>query len=183
MKLLAFLLPLALVAAPQSKDTKAAPADRVSREVMHQLLTLPYYGVFDNLLYRVDGDKVTLFGQVTRPILKTDAAKAVQGIEGVRTVDNNIEVLPLSPMDDRIRLAVYRAIYSKAPLQRYQLMVVPPIHIIVKNGHVTLEGYAANSGDKDIAGLAANSVGGVFSVTNNLKIEKDRIDPPKVKGE
>jgi hyperosmotically inducible protein len=133
---------------------------------------LPYYGVFDNLAYRVDGSRVTLFGQVTQPKLKDDAGKAVKSIEGVQLVDNQIEVLPLSPMDDRIRLATYRAIYSKAPLQRYQLNAVPPIHIIVKNGHVTLVGVVANEGDKNIAGIAANGVSGVFSVDNNLTVEQ-----------
>ena len=133
---------------------------------------LPYYGVFDNLSYRVDGSKVTLFGQVTRPTLKSDAENVVKKIEGVEKVDNQIEVLPLSPNDDRVRLAVYRAIYSKPQLQRYQLGAVPPIHIIVKNGNVTLEGVVANQGDKDVAGIAANGVPGVFSVKNNLMVEK-----------
>src|SRR5262245_61044726 len=109
---------------------------RLVREVRHELVMLPYYGVFDNLSYRIDGGKVTLFGQVARPTLKSDAEKAVKSIEGVATVDNQIEVLPLSPQDDRIRAAVYRAVYSQAPLQRYQLNTIAPIHIIVKNGNV-----------------------------------------------
>jgi hyperosmotically inducible periplasmic protein len=157
--LLLFLLPLSLLAADLVK------------EVRHELVTLPYYGVFDNLAYRVDGSKVTLFGQVREPKLKTDAEKAVKSIEGVSTVDNQIEVMPLSSSDDGVRLAVYRAIYSKAPLQRYQLGAVPPIHIIVKNGDVTLEGVVANTGDKDIAGIAANGVAGVHKVINNLRTE------------
>lgn len=182
MKLLTALLLVMSTALIAADEKRATPADRLSREVRHELLMLPYYGVFDNLAYRVDGSKVTLFGQVTRPVLKTNAEKAVKSVEGVQAVDNNIEVLPLSPNDDRIRLDVYRAIYSKAPLQRYQLNVVPPIHIMVKNGHVTLEGYAANKGDKDIAGIAANGVQGVFSVTNNLQVEPNRLDPPKEVG-
>ena len=112
---------------------------------------LPYYGVFDNLAYRVDGSMVTLIGQVTRPTLKSDAENVVKKVEGVEKVVNNIEVLPLSPNDDRIRLAVYRAIYSQASLEQYSMRAVPPIHIIVKNGNVTLEGAVSNQGDKDLA--------------------------------
>jgi hyperosmotically inducible protein len=146
--------------------------EKITKEVRHELVMLPYYGVFDNLAYRVDGAKVTLFGQVTRPTLKDDAARVVKKIEGVETVDNEIEVLPLSPNDDRIRRAVYGAIFSKAPLQRYQMGAVPPIHIIVKNGNVTLIGVVSNEGDKNIAGITANGVSGVFGVTNNLAVEK-----------
>jgi hyperosmotically inducible protein len=146
--------------------------EKIVKEVRHELVMLPYYGVFDNLAYRVDGGKVTLFGQVTRPTLKSDAENVVKRLEGVERVDNEIEVLPLSPNDDRIRLAVYRAVFSRPPLQRYQLGAVPPIHIIVKNGNVTLVGVVSNEGDKNIAGIAANGVPGVFSVTNNLAVEK-----------
>ena len=141
------------------------------KEVRHELVTLPYYGVFDNLAYRVDGSKVTLFGQVRDPKLKSDAEKAIKSIEGVTAVDNQIEVIPLSPMDDQTRMAVYRAIYSKPPLQRYQLGAVPPIHIIVKNGDVTLEGVVSNEMDKNVAGIAANGVGSVHKVINNLRTD------------
>jgi hyperosmotically inducible periplasmic protein len=158
------LIPAALMAADSQ--------DRIVKEVRHELVMLPYYGVFDNLAYRVDGSKVTLFGQVTRPTLKTDAEKSIKRIEGVQTVDNNIEVLPLSPNDDRLRVAIYRAVYSQAPLQRYQLNAIPPIHILVKNGNATLVGVVANQGDKDIAGIAAKGVSGVFSVTNSLEVEQ-----------
>jgi len=143
-------------------ETSQSAADRVTREVRHELVMLPYYDVFDNLTYRVDGPKVTLFGQVTRPTLKSDAENVIKKIEGVERVDNQIEVLPLSPNDDRVRRATYRAIFSKAPLQRYQLSAVPPIHIIVKNGDVTLEGVVANEGDKNIAEIAAKGVHGAF---------------------
>ena len=132
---------------------------------------LPYYGVFDNLSYRVDGSAVTLFGQVTRPTLKSDAENVVKRIEGVDRVVNNIEVLPLSPNDDQIRLATYRAIYGQPSLNRYALNAVPPIHILVNNGNVSLEGVVANEGDKNIAGVQANGVSGVFSVKNNLVVE------------
>ena len=148
------------------------PTDRLTREVRHELVMLPYYGVFDNLAYRVDGRHVTLYGQVTRPTLKSDAENVVKSIEGVEGVTNNIEVLPLSPNDDRVRLAVYRAIYGDPALQRYQLSAVPSIHIIVKNGNVTLEGVVANEGDRNIANIRANGVPGVFSVTNHLQVEK-----------
>ena len=145
--------------------------NRVEREVRHELVTLPFYGVFDNLAFKVNGGTVTLIGQVSRPTLKTDAERAVERIEGVERVINRIEVLPLSPYDNRIRLATYRAIYGNTALNRYALQAVPPIHIIVKNGNVTLEGVVANEGDKNIADIQARSVPGVFSVTNNLRVE------------
>ena len=150
----------------------AGGQSRVEREVRHELVMLPYYGVFDNLAYRVNGSTVTLLGQVTRPALKDDAGKAVRNIEGIERVDNQIRVLPLSSMDDHIRLAEYRAIYSQPGLEKYALQAIPPIHIIVENGHVTLEGVVANQADKDMAYVRANSVSGVFSVTNNLRVEK-----------
>ncbi len=118
----------------------------------HELVMLPYYGVFDNLAYKVDGYKVTLLGAVTRPTLKTDADAAVKRIEGVESVNNQIEVLPLSPNDDRIRMAVYRTVYRQASLSRYALQAIPPIHIIVKNGNVRLEGVVATEADKNLAG-------------------------------
>jgi hyperosmotically inducible protein len=145
--------------------------DRITREVRHELVMLPYYGVFDNLAYRVDGSAVTLLGQVTKPTLKSDAENVVKRIEGVEKVNNQIQVLPLSPMDDKIRLAEYRAIYGQPGLDRYALQAVPPIHIIVDNGRVTLEGVVANQADKDMAGVRANGVSGVFGVTNNLRVE------------
>ena len=150
--------------------------DRFVKEIRHELVMLPYYGVFDNLMYKVDGYKVTLMGQVTRPTLKTDAERVVKDIEGVEQVTNTIEVLPLSPNDDRIRLAAYRTIYGHTALNRYALNAVPPIHIIVKNGNIILEGVVANEGDKNIAGIQANSVQGAFGVTNNLRTESSQND-------
>ena len=140
------------------------------KEVRHQLVLLPYYSVFDNLAYKVEGDKVTLEGQVVRPTLKSDAEAAVKSIEGVSTVVNNIEVLPLSPMDDQTRRAVYRAIYGDTALFRYGTSAVPSIHIIVKNGNVTLEGVVDNEADKSLANLRANGVPNVFGVKNNLSV-------------
>jgi len=145
--------------------------DRIVREVRHELVMLPYYGVFDNLAYRVQDGAVTLMGQVTRPTLKSDAENVVKRIEGVNQVVNNIEVLPLSPNDDRIRIAVYRAVYGQVGLDRYALQAVPPIHIIVNNGQVTLTGVVATEADKNLAGIRANGVPGVFSLTNNLQVE------------
>ncbi len=143
----------------------------INKEVRHELVMLPYLDVFDNLTYQIDGDNVILRGQVTRPTLKADAGRVVERIEGVKSVDNQIEVLPLSPNDDRLRRSLYRAIYGYTPLNRYAMPVLKPIRIIVKNGHVSLEGVVANGTDKNIAYLRANGVHGVFSVTNNLQVE------------
>ena len=140
------------------------------KEVRHQLLLLPYYSVFDNLSFKVEADKVTLLGQVVRPTLKSDAESAVKSIEGVSSVDNQIQVLPVSPMDDQLRRAVYRAIYGDGVLSRYAMSAVPSIHIIVNNGNVTLEGVADSESDKNLAGLRANEVPNVFSVQNNLTV-------------
>jgi hyperosmotically inducible protein len=150
----------------------ARSTERISREVRHELLMLPYLGVFDNLAYKVDGYNVTLMGQVTRPTLKSDAENVVKKIEGVEHVDNQIEVLPPSPNDDRLRLQLYRAIYGFPALQKYALGVQQPIRIIVKNGKVTLEGVVDSEADKNIVNIQANSVPGVFSVTNNLQVVK-----------
>lgn len=166
---------------------------RINNEVRHQLAILPYNGVFDNLKFQVDGNVVTLLGQASRPTLKSNAERIVRRIEGVTTVINQIEVLPLSPNDDRIRAAVYTQLYRTPALQKYtsnrtepilrnslsnriSITNDPPIgyhaiHIIVKNGSVTLEGAVAIKGDRDIANIKANTVSGVFSVTNNLRVD------------
>lgn len=155
---------------PADRGVSKKGQDRIAREVRHELVMLPYYSVFDDLAYKVDGDTVTLYGAVTRRTLKSDADNAVKRIEGVEKVINNIEVLPLSPNDDGIRRAVYRAIYSQPGLDMYSLRAVPTIHIIVRNGNVTLTGAVANQGDKDRAGIAANGVSGVFSVKNEIQV-------------
>ena len=145
---------------------------KIVKEVRHQLVMLPYYGVFDDLGFRVNGSTVTLVGAVTRPVLKSDAGNVVKNVEGVTQVVNDIEVLPPSPMDDQIRRAEFRAIYGDPTLSiRYAYRAIPSIHIIVKNGHVTLEGVVANQGDKNLINIRANSVPNVFSVTNNLQVE------------
>lgn len=161
-----------LAAAAVFGQVSPAATERIVKEVRHELVMLPYYGVFDNLAYKVDGYTVTLMGQVTRPTLKSDAENVVKRIEGVDHVNNEIEVLPPSPNDDRIRRAVFHAVYGNPSLERYALQAVPPIHIIVKNGNVTLVGVVASAADKTIAGVRANGVSGVFSVTNNLQVEK-----------
>jgi hyperosmotically inducible periplasmic protein len=144
--------------------------DRISREVRHELVMLPYYSVFDDLAYSVNGDTVTLYGSVSNPTLKKDAENVVKKIEGVEHVDNRINALPPSPMDDQLRVATYRAIYSRAPLQKYGWGAVPSIHIIVNNGRVTLTGVVDNQSDKNLANIAANGVPGVFGVQNNLQV-------------
>jgi hyperosmotically inducible periplasmic protein len=149
----------------------ATGQERIVKEVRHELVMLSYYGVFDDLEYSVDGNTVTLMGHVTRPTLKSDAENVVADIEGVERVDNKIQVLPPSPIDDRIRVAEYRAIYGQPGLDGYALQAVPPIHIIVENGNVTLVGVVASQGDMDIARIRANGVSGVFSVDNKLRLE------------
>ncbi|HEV2522402.1 MAG TPA: BON domain-containing protein [Candidatus Acidoferrales bacterium] len=144
----------------------------ISNQVHHELAMLPWYGVFDNLAYQVNGTEVILSGQVIsrHATTRDDAGKFVRAIPGVTKVVNNIEVLPPSPFDDQIRRAEYRAIFSQSDLGRYTMGAIPQVHIIVKNGHVSLEGVVMDQMDKNMAGIAANTVPGVFSVENNLQI-------------
>ena len=146
---------------------------RLIREVRHNLIMLPYFGVFDDLGFTIDSTgRVTLVGEVTRPTLKSDAENTVKRLEGVQSVTNNIEILPLSGNDDQIRRDVYRAIYGDPALStRYGFRAMPSIHIIVKNGNVRLEGVVANQGDSTIANIRANGVSGVFKVENQLLLE------------
>jgi hyperosmotically inducible periplasmic protein len=161
--------PLGASGVPQ-KTEEPKNQQQLIKEVRHQLIMLPFYSVFDNLEYKVEGDKVILQGQVTRPSLKSDAEGAVKNIPGVSSVENAIEVLPPSPMDDQIRHAVYRAIYSDPSLSKYGWSAVPSIHIIVKNGNVTLVGVVDNDADKNLANIRASAVPNVFSVKNNLVV-------------
>ncbi len=170
--LAAFFLLLSIPASAQNGAPSQKAAERIQKEVRHELVMLPYFGVFDNIAYKVDGYNVTLLGQVTKPTLKSDAEGVVKKIEGVEKVDNQIEVLPASPMDDRLRQRLFRAIYGSASLQRYDMPVIKPIRIIVNKGHVTLEGVVDNEGDKNVANIRANGVSGVFSVKNNLVVSK-----------
>jgi hyperosmotically inducible protein len=161
-----------LVATMAMSQIPAVSEERIAKLTRHEILTLPSFDVFDNIEFHVDGSKVTLMGQVTRPTLKSDAEAAVKGIEGVERVNNQIEVLPLSPNDDRLRPAAYRAIYGYSRLRRYALPVIKPIRIIVKNGNLTLEGIVDTESDKYLVYIRANGVHGIFSVTNNLRLEK-----------
>jgi hyperosmotically inducible periplasmic protein len=142
----------------------------LSKQVRHELVMLPWYGVFDNLQYTINGSEVTLSGEVFQPITKSDAAAAVRRLAGVTRVVNEITVLPLSPFDNQIRRAEFRAIFTDATLSRYSMGAVPTIHILVDHGHVTLEGAVSNEMDRRIANIRANLVPGVFSVTNNLRV-------------
>jgi hyperosmotically inducible protein len=164
------LLPLNSTSAQQNEPNSG---QNLIKEVRHQLVLLPYYSVFDDLSYRVEGSKVILTGEVVRPSLKSDAEAAVKSVEGVSSVQNDIEVLPPAPMDDQIRRAVFRAIYSEPSLSRYANSAVPSIHIIVKGGHVRLTGVADSATDKNIAGLRAKGVPNVFSVDNDLVVSND----------
>lgn len=148
--------------------------ERIVKQVRHELLVIPQVTIFDNLAYRVDGETITLMGEVRNPVIKDEAQTAVKHIEGVEQVNNQIEVLPVSQNDDRIRRQVARAIFNEPRLFEYATQPVPPVHIIVKNGHVSLEGVVANRDDKNVAGIRANSVPGVFSVENDLRVENPK---------
>jgi hyperosmotically inducible protein len=159
-----------------SKTKNQAPRDPahyeawLTKEVRHQLVLLPWLTIFDNLEYKVDGSKVILMGQVVRPTLKDDAGRAVKTIEGVTEVDNQIQVLPPSPMDWQIRRAEYRAIYGFADLWKYAMGALPPVHLVVDNGRVTLYGVVDSQADKNLIELRAKTVPNVFSVTDNLQV-------------
>lgn len=165
---------LAPALSAQDRPLSPRARARLEKDVRHELVMLPNYGVFDNFAFKIDGYTVTLLGQVSRPTLKTDAERVVKDIEGVEKVVNNIEVLPTSSSDDAIRLATYRAVYGHSSLNRYALQAVPPIHIVVKSGRVMLEGVVASETDRNVANIQANGVSGVFSVTNNLRVENSK---------
>ena len=184
--LLAFLLllpPMAIMAKKDNNHNDAfMPGEpneaRIMKEVRHQLLLLPYYGVFDDIAFKAEGGTVTLIGAVTRPTLKSDAEGVVKRIDGVTNVVNQIEVLPLSPNDDRIRRAEYRAIYGDSALStRYGFRALPSIHILVKNGNVQLEGSVANKFDYNLINIRSKGVAGAFSVVNDLQIESEQPRP------
>src|SRR5260370_24633241 len=161
----------AVSTATQSSAGSQRLQEHIAREVRHELVMLPQLTIFDNLAYKVDGNTVTLLGQVNNAVLKDSAEKVVKGIEGVEKVDNQIEILPPSPNDDRIRRQLALPIFNHPTLFRYSMGAVPPIHIIVNRGHVTLEGVVDNQTDKNVAGIRANGVPGSFSVTNNLQVQ------------
>ena len=159
-------------AQPQAARNNSKFEQTLNREVHHQLVTVPWFSVFDNLAYSINGSEVTLTGQVRNSAIKRDAENNVKSIEGVTAVHNNIQILPDSPMDDQIRMAEYRSIYGFPSLQRYAQGAIQPIHIVVNMGHVTLEGVVANQADRDAANIRANGVPGVFSVTNHLRLDR-----------
>ena len=162
-------------AAPADQLAQRADFEQLSKKVRKELVTLPWYGVFDNLAYEINGSTVTLSGQVVQPSTRKDAERRVRKLAGVERVVNNIEVLPLSGFDDSIRANTYRALMGwNSPLFRYGRGVNPSIHIVVDGGHVTLEGVVSNEGDRRLAYILTNSVPGVFSVTNNLRNENAR---------
>ena len=171
MTMMLLLLVAAQVAA-QGAEKHPKVDENLSRTVHHQLLMLPYYSVFDNLAYTINGSEVTLSGQVVRPSLKEHAEAAVKSIEGVSSVVNTIEVLPKSPADDELRRDVYRAIFEDAALKEYAVEPVPAIHIIVKNGTVTLEGSVNSKSDKELAETRASSVEGVKKLVNHLVVHE-----------
>ena len=160
--------PQLTTATPQERQSREE--QRISDEVQHKILMLPYYTIWDVIGYQINGDTVTLTGKVRNATLKSDAEDTVKRIEGVSKVVNNIEVLPPSSMDDQIRQAVAQSIFSTGGLFQYSIVAVPPIHIIVENGHVTLEGNVNSEADKNLAGIKAKSVSGVFSVQNDLQV-------------
>ncbi|HEX8137974.1 MAG TPA: BON domain-containing protein [Pyrinomonadaceae bacterium] len=161
-------------AAPAKTDERVLGHEQIVEKIRKELVTLPWYGVFDNLAYKVEGGTVTLYGQVVRPTTRSDAGARVARIPGIERVVNQIEVLPLSPFDDEIRLRTYRSIFNTGSLYRYALGANPSIHIVVKRGHVTLEGVVANKMDSQLAYMAARTVPGSFSVTNNLRTEDSK---------
>ena len=176
-RLMLFVTLFALVTLGVAQDVQrdqpsAKSQERIVKEVRHELLMLPYFGVFDYIAFKVEGYTVTLIGSVVKPVTKSDAENSIKRIEGVEKVDNQIEVLPPSSMDDRLRQRLFRAIYQYPALQKYELGVQKPIRIIVKSGRLTLEGVVDSDGDKNMAGIRANTVSGVFSVTNNLQVVK-----------
>jgi len=157
-------------AAKPAKSEPKHEESQLSHEIRHQLLVLPYYSVFDYLTFTLDADKVTISGYVLRPTLKTNAEAAVKSLEGVSSVKNLIEVLPKSSTDDDIRRAVYRAVFEDSTLQRYAVPEVPAIHIILRNGEVTLEGAVSTAAEKNLASARASSVPGISNVKNNISI-------------
>lgn len=164
-----------LVAGFQEKWTSSDPSEqKIAKEVRHELLMLPYYSLFDTLGFSVQGRTVTLTGTLTSrdAVTQSDAENVIKHIEGVEKVVNNIKVLPPSPMDDRIRERTFQTLVRTGGLSKYFWEAAPSIHIIVENGRVTLDGYVMNEGDKDMAGIAANTVPGTFKVTNNLRVVK-----------
>jgi hyperosmotically inducible protein len=166
-------LPSASAVANQERNPGQG-SDYLAREVRHQLVMLPYYSIFDDMRFQVNGNSVILSGWVVRPVLKHDAENVVKRVEGVQSVINNIKVLPPSTMDDQLRWALYRSIYGYNGFEKYAMQAVGPIHIIVDSGHVTLTGVVDSQMDKQIADTRAKSIPNVFSVDDQLQVEGNR---------
>jgi len=157
----------------QSAKASTPGSERIEKQVKHELNMLPYVNAFDYLTFTVDENNgVTLSGEVTNPVVKSDAGNVVKKVEGVERVNNQIQVLPLSPMDQRLRVRLFRTIYGYPGLDKYALGVQKPIRIIVDNGHVKLLGVVDSEMDRILAGMRANEVPGIFSVDNQLKVVK-----------
>jgi hyperosmotically inducible protein len=167
---LILLLAAISVSAQNNQQYSPKAQQRIIKEIRHRILMLPQMTTFDNIAFKLDGYDVLLVGQVRDPTIKSDAERVVKKIEGVERVDNRIEVLPASPGDDRLRRELFNAIYRYGPLQRYGVGSNRPIRIIVNRGHVTLEGVVDRESDKNLVGMRANGVPGVFSVDNNLVV-------------
>lgn len=162
---------LAVSAFAQPSTVQPAAGDSpLAKEIRHELLMMPYYGIFDHLAFRVDGEQVTLLGEVNRPTLKAEAERRVKSVKGVELVDNQIRILPLSPFDDRLRVASVRTLFGHPGLSRYSLGALPPIHFIVENGVLTLKGSVMNEMDRNLAGILANGIPGAFAVNNELVV-------------
>jgi hyperosmotically inducible protein len=157
---------------PANNRTPVRTEERLAQQIRRELVTLPYYSVFDDLQLSLEGRKLILTGHVTRPLLASSAAKAVKALQGVKEVENRIEVLPLSPNDDRLRIALYQNLFGQAGLGRYRLGAAPPVRIVVKDGGVTLTGAVINEMDRNMAGFFANQTPGAFTVTNRLRVER-----------
>lgn len=168
-----FVMGMLFILSASTMIAEASPrqGDRFAERIRKELVKIPYYGVYDNLSFEVKGSTVILTGQVIRPTTRKEAERRVKRIEGVEQVINRIQVLPPSPVDDAIRRRVRLAISRSGGLYRYFLGANPSIHIVVNRGHVTLEGFVSNRMDSQLAYTAVNQVPGVFSVTNNLRVE------------
>lgn len=161
-----------IVNAQVTNEEQKVERSRIERKIRSEILSLPYYGVFDAIGYELNGSTVTLNGYVTRPYTKDDAAEEIRDIAGVTNVINNIEVLPPSPSDDRIRVAAYRAIANHGNMYRYLLGANPSLRIVVNRGRVILEGVVTYESDKTLAEAAVSEVFGVLGITNNLRLER-----------
>lgn len=166
----AIVIGVSVLCAQAQKPAPPQGEERIARQVREEIVMLPFLDVFDNIYFSISNGTVTLMGQVTNPTLKSSAENVTKRVEGVEKVVNQIEVLPVSNMDDGLRRKVFRAIYGYPSLEKYALPVIKPIRIIVKNGNVTLEGVVDSEGDKNLVNIRANSVPGIFSVTNNLRV-------------